>query len=266
MITLLDNRQCDHWWEELLPYVTKIDWERHSLTPELVKFQLLLNKWAVFKGENCLWIGYFTYTPKKHFFVTFVAGYGLINEIGHFIEYLVKHFACNYLTGITLLGMARLYRQLNISLRYGKISNSNYYEIDLIKYPYIEQTNDAKVEWQSPFYINNWIDQISCDIIPRDFINEIIFVYKVGPGFVIGSVINDLTKKYFKIVYISSDIRQEDMAAFFYFVETQIMCRYVNYSDSLDCLFSIDSEGVRKFGLTTFERDIKYDNIKGFLP
>lgn len=266
MITSLDNRLCDYWWEDILPYVNKVDWERHYLTPELVKLQLILNRWLVFRSDNCLWMGYFIHNPKKHFFVAFVSGSNLYSEIGKFIEHISDHFACNYLIGLTVPGMIRLYKKLNYFLNYGSISNSGYYEIDLIKYPYDEMISIVPVIWQNPFYINNWIEQIQCDIIPRDFINESVSVYKIGSGYVVGTLTNDLIKKYFNIVYISLDVTQEDMATFFYFVETQMMCRYVNCSDSLNCLFNIDSEGIRKFGLTTFERKIHYDSDKTILP
>lgn len=262
----LSNASIDIWWDDAIPYMDKVDWELHNLSLSLVKYQLLLNNWICILGKSCIYIGYFTFTDRKQFFITLVSGRNLKEEFLQFLDFLRDHFACNSFTGLNISLLGILYKRLLSELGY--LTYLDHYEIDLEQIEYFEKLDGCQITLMDIFFIDQWYTELNqilrcannsnknfkCDIILHQIISGELFVYRINNKWIVGRVANNLIKKIFYITYMSIMTNQE-VAEFFYFLETKLFCRYICYFDDANsqCVIT-GSNGIIKKQLTTFER------------
>lgn len=232
---LLDNNLLDFWWDDIIPFLSGLNYSQHELTPELVKYKCLKENWMVFKYPTCVIIGSVGLKATKEFYINWWQGSNMKEVTPHFIQYLansgVKTIRAHCVKGVAKLLTNKAVQKCNQSLKF-----CNTYIIDLDSAEYRSST--CVVERLPQFNYENWLPSVEqVDADTRGYLRNLAVcdravALKVKDELLIG-FIDVAMKKSFIVAYASDSLmlKRDCLDNLLYFVESQLKCRYVEFTD-----------------------------------
>jgi hypothetical protein len=242
---LADNRLVDYWFDrEVKPYLTRLDYDKHELTPELIKFKLLQNQAVCFIYPDFIIIGQVVINTCKEFYIMFLAGRNIKKHYTTFIED-VKQFGVSRISGHNINKINNLH-QRNLSNIPLKFSNRISYRVDLddLDYSPLWDQFEDKIEllpnsgldyWWGDVHKSLQYNELDLDesLVKNKLLNNQLFCYRINNCVIIGFVSNGIHCKQFIILWISGKNVLPALAKFFNHVEMVEYCRYVGMSSGL---------------------------------
>lgn len=235
---VLDYRLTDYWFDdEVLPYLDKLSYEKHDLTPELLRYKLLHNLAICFKYETCVIIGEVSLTSTKELYILYLAGKNLHLYYEPFLNELRQH-GFGVVTGHNIGLINRLHRR-NLKAHQGSFINQLSYRLDLAQLEYIKSMGNGEVVYLPNQFVSVWWDQLhlqrgrandnmSFDLIKHKLLNNQLICYKTKNNVIIGFMSSGIKHKQFFIIWVAGKKMKSDMADFFNYLETSEFCRYVS--------------------------------------